>query len=429
MDEDDRLNTDIDYVATERDSAFPMIKQGGGPPRFQSDSRVMLKQKLRLQTCGPEPDTVIREQDRDCVAPALGLRNYGENCYVNAGLQCLLCVPELNAYFLEARYRSILYPTAKRGFKVCEALTGLYGAIFAPDAPEWLAPQGSLTLLPSGQQDTHELFLRKLFPMIQDETNPKEKRPRKEDLNGQESWSWYRKQHNSVLDALFAGQLCSQVTCKQCSNTSTAFDPFFDISLSITKNKVELCLEDYFADETLSRRADYRCAKCNTVCPAVKRTKIDRCPRYLMIHLKRLVGSQHKISDYIEYEHKLNLSPYCAEKAEYELAAVCVHSGTARGGHNYAVGRRGGKVSYCSQVCSGISLTTSRSRLSRNALPSDMRPTFSSTHVSAEPSCSGVTVGAKLDISSYFRYPFRVFPNSLVLLSPTSHVRAHAKRR
>ncbi len=395
--EDSRMNTEEEYLPTEKDTVFPIRPgQTASPSRRQSDDHVTakldvplpkgLRRHIKAGSCAPAQEaeddyamesveSVIDERDRECVAPALGLRNYGENCYVNAGLQCLLCVPEMNAYFMQARYKNITYPTKKRGFVICEALNALYKSVFDPSGPTWVAPKGLLTLLPSGQQDTHELFWRKLFPMIQDETNPRDKKARKEDLDGRASWNWYRTQHNSILDAMFAGQVESQVICKTCGHTSTAYDPFFDLSLTLSGDTLDSCLASFFEDEALSKKAGYRCGKCKKVCAVIKKTKIDRCPRYLMIHLKRLVGNQHKISDYIEYGHQLDLSSYCAEKAEYKLAAVCIHNGTASGGHNYAVGKRGDQVCNARLSFSGICLTTSRQSRYRRRRHCHMRRT------------------------------------------------------
>jgi len=64
------------------------------------------------------------------VAPAVGLKNHGSNCYVNAGLQCLLSLSEITGYFLEERYDKISYEKVLETPNVCKKLSAFYKEVF-----------------------------------------------------------------------------------------------------------------------------------------------------------------------------------------------------------------------------------------------------------------------------------------------------------
>lgn len=285
--------------------------------------------------------------NKDCVAPAFGFKNYGANCYINATLQCLLCIPEMNAYFLERQYNNSSVHAKKSSFPVCDLVADLYDKAFSESTREWVAPRSLVKICPPGQQDAHEFLWKRLVQKIQNETNIPNKKQRKDGLTGKESWEWYRGTHSSIFDALFGGLYENQVECKTCGYRSQTFDPFLDVSVAAQRRTLAGCLEQCFASEELSRKELYRCEKCRKPVAAVKRLKVFKPPAYLLIHLKRLIGASRKISAFIQYPAVLDISSLCSNKdheAKYRLVALCVHSGGASSGHYYAFGRRGEKV-------------------------------------------------------------------------------------
>ncbi len=285
-------------------------------------------------------------------APAVGLRNYGANCYLNAALQCLFCVPELNAYFLAEKFSFIAHATKRRSRSTCRDLANILGDMFN-GRHDVVTPKALTGMCPSGQQDAHEFLWKRLFPSIQEETDPAAKSARKEGWGSEESWSWYRKSSTNIFDILFGGQYRGTVKCKSCGHMSVTYDPFLGISLPITGRTIDDCLCNEYESEELSKKVGYKCEKCSRVSDVIKLMEIDRAPRYLIIHLKRLVGGAKKINRFIEYPMQLNISKYvallvvclrhCTDKKKdvvYNLTAVCVHSGGPHSGHFYALGRR-----------------------------------------------------------------------------------------
>ena len=379
-----------EYLPTEKDTVYPLMNQGNDDPKTYQRMNTMsiqIKEKTLLdklkegklennnniidivnydvqlikkqKDCFNKSKTVLEnsideyrpqatcEIPDNCVAPPVGLVNYGANCYINASLQCLFCIPEINTYFLENRYREVKRSNIKSSFSICDKVAELYNDLFSDPPPRKLAPKVMIQMCPSGQQDAHEFLWKRLFQKIQNETNAAKKKPRKEDLNGKESWEWYKQNYRSIFDALFGGLYESQVECKRCGHKSLTYDPFLDISLPISNKSLEGCLKTYFSDEELDKKESYRCSKCQKAVPATKRLKIFKPPKYLLLHLKRLAGTTKKISIIIEYPIKLNSAKFCATEeysTEYMLIALCVHNGGCRSGHYYSLGKRGNKV-------------------------------------------------------------------------------------
>src|SRR5262245_30367609 len=103
-----------------------------------------------------------------------------------------------------------------------------------------------------------------------------------------------------VVHQTFYGKLSSTVTCDSCRNTTTALDPYMDLSLYVRnlpkKRKLETgdrdtqldlrdCLERFTGREKLGP-AEYTCQKCDGGQNAIKQLSIRRLPPVLPIHLK-----------------------------------------------------------------------------------------------------------------------------------------------
>lgn len=104
-----------------------------------------------------------------------------------------------------------------------------------------------------------------------------------------------------VVHQTFYGKLSSTVTCDKCHNTTTALDPYMDLSLDIRnqgkKRKLNAnngdntaldlrdCLERFTAKEKLES-AQYTCRNCDSPQNAIKQLSIKRLPPVLSIHLK-----------------------------------------------------------------------------------------------------------------------------------------------
>eukprot|EP00826_Nyctotherus_ovalis_P029433 TRINITY_DN2325_c0_g3_i6.p1 TRINITY_DN2325_c0_g3~~TRINITY_DN2325_c0_g3_i6.p1 ORF type:complete len:234 (+),score=54.49 TRINITY_DN2325_c0_g3_i6:119-820(+) len=212
-----------------------------------------------------------------------------------------------------------------------------------------VSPKPFIALCKAGQQDVHEFLWKILVPALQEEMNPAKQVKRNDTWNSDQTWSWYKRYNTNIIDELFGGLYKGSVTCKQCGYVSTTYDPFLEISLPVVGHRVNDCLRQELDSEEMNKGAGYKCLSCKKVTGIKKTVQIDRPPKYLILHLKRLVNGRKKISYQIDYEKHLDISKHCvnaAKKVQYELVAVCIHNGGPQNGHYYAVGKRGNNVFY-----------------------------------------------------------------------------------
>lgn len=105
---------------------------------------------------------------------------------------------------------------------------------------------------------------------------------------------------NCIVHTTFYGKLSSTVTCDSCRNTTTALDPYMDLSLDIrnlpkkkkadagtddTYMALQTCLDRFTAREKLGA-AEYTCQKCDSGQNATKQLSIKQLPPVLPVHLK-----------------------------------------------------------------------------------------------------------------------------------------------
>ncbi|KRX08355.1 hypothetical protein PPERSA_03349 [Pseudocohnilembus persalinus] len=274
----------------------------------------------------------------------VGLENKANYCYMNAAIQCLLSVPQLNYYFQNQQFTKIQYKTKKQ-FKFSIAYSELLHSITNNPGKYPIVNAYSIKKLckkqfdPGEQHDTQE-FLRYFLSELEDELNLLMPLKKPNDFPDSETaHKFFIKFNNSIVDAIFAGQLTSQITCKQCQNLSYTFDPFLDISLPITKDCSTIydCINQLFQDEELDE--SYLCEKCKQRSKAQRKILISRTPKILVMHIKRfkLFPRKRKIKDYISFPlENLDIKNYCKKNSggtTYKLISIACHSGQPDCGH------------------------------------------------------------------------------------------------
>jgi len=149
-----------------------------------------------------------------------GIPNYGNTCFVNALVQCLLALDKLRMSMFEPNALAGSLGVALKDFFV-ETMAG-------NDAGATLNPGrllGSLGTLKKKykdrtQDDSHELLI-----YLRDGLNAEELRKRPPDMP---------KGVPTVVDSIFQGQLSETLTCKCCSKQSPRpVEPFYDLSLKL----------------------------------------------------------------------------------------------------------------------------------------------------------------------------------------------------
>lgn len=307
----------------------------------------------------------------------VGLRNLGNTCFMNSVLQCLSNTRQLLDYCLEEKYHSeINTTTSNMKGSLFKAYAQLMHAMWKDKSESSVSPNAFKTQIQKfaprfmgySQQDSQE-FLRYLLEGLHEDVNRVTKKTapiilddnsleKKSDSGkAQDYWKAYLNRDNSQIVDMFVGQLKSELHFSPCRHCSVTFDPFWDLSLSIPKNRSEVNLEDciklFMKEEELAAEERPMCAKCKTRQSCTKSFSIQRFPKILVLHLKRFSQERfgRKLSTLVDFPPKLDLTEYAAESSShgsrqvlYDLYAVSNHSGGTSSGHYTA---------YCKNPYSG----------------------------------------------------------------------------
>jgi ubiquitin C-terminal hydrolase len=244
--------------------------------------------------------------------PIIGIKNNSVHCFLNSVLQALISTPDFVSNALAVR--SISYSVNKKGPSNSFVLE------FSNFTKDYLLTkkksgdnQAVLKMLPKymrkGQQDAHEC-LTAVLSGLQEELNAREhgKRKHVEFKTGDDADEYFSKFNSSFVDRLFMGRYTATFECSSCKKQSMNFDPFYDMSLSISANDTKKLIQDYFTKE----KVKYKCEACKKSTTATKTLKIARLPKILVLHIKRFVykPEMQKIDNEIEFSRTIDLRPY-----------------------------------------------------------------------------------------------------------------------
>ena len=193
-------------------------------------------------------------------------------------------------------------------------------------------------------------------------------------------WDNYEQRNDSSIKDIFCGQLRSFVTCKTCGFRSSAYDPFWDLSLPLTsKSKCSIsdCLKSFAGNETLSGSDAYYCGKCKKHRKSIKNMSIQRWPPILCLHIKRFQGGVKKLSTKVRFPtvglDLRNIKSVISETADdgqpnpvYRLIGVSNHMGGLHSGHYTADCRSPVSGDWCCYDDSRVS-ASSESELSASS--------------------------------------------------------------
>ncbi|XP_071485343.1 ubiquitin carboxyl-terminal hydrolase 2-like [Diadema antillarum] len=298
-----------------------------------------------------------------------GLSNIGNTCYMNTVVQCLSSIPDLSKYCLHmdslmrGHVNSNSYHSGKLFQVFAETVKKLWDAEsrdshYTPyNLKRQIGNMLSHEFRGYGQHDAAE-FLLSLLAELSEDVNRVKNPPRlgamPENLNpaALANLTWRRQEQltQSIIFELFNGLTRSTLRCSTCDYVSVTFELFYDLSVPIPSRSRNPSLADalelYTKPETLSGENQFRCDKCKTLRSGTKKMEIERCPKVLIIQLKRFSSSHsgmtRKVDTLVDFPLRgLDLSKYMSEDASrissrYELQAVCNHYGGTAGGHYIA---------------------------------------------------------------------------------------------
>ncbi|XP_050766909.1 ubiquitin carboxyl-terminal hydrolase 2 isoform X1 [Gymnogyps californianus] len=361
-----------DYVHSYLESYGRKSSDGSLPTRPLSPSQAALGSVLLPSgtRCASQPcerndgycDMPTRDPTSSKAVQGLtGLRNLGNTCFMNSILQCLSNTKELRDYCLQNQYLRDLNNNSRMRTALMSEFAKLIQLLWTSSPNDSVSPSEFKTQIQRyaprfvgyNQQDAQE-FLRFLLDGLHSEVNRVLVRPRAstdtldhlpDDEKSRQMWRRYQEREDSRIGDLFVGQLKSSLTCSECGYCSTAFDPFWDLSLPIPKKgygEVTLmdCLRLFTKEDVLDGDEKPTCCRCKARTRCTKKFSIQKFPKILVLHLKRFSEARirtSKLTTFVNFQLKdLDLREFASQScnhAVYNLYAVSNHSGTTMGGH------------------------------------------------------------------------------------------------
>uniref|UniRef100_A0A8C5F1A0 ubiquitinyl hydrolase 1 n=1 Tax=Gopherus evgoodei TaxID=1825980 RepID=A0A8C5F1A0_9SAUR len=281
-------------------------------------------------------------------------------CFMNSILQCLSNTKELRDYCLQNQYMQDLNSNSRMHTALMAEFAKL---IQRPSEFKTQIQRYAPGFVGYKEQDAQE-FLRFLLDGLHSEVNRVLVQPRSnlddldhlpDDEKGRQMWQKYQEREDSRIGDLFVGQLKSSLTCSECGYCSTAFDPFWDLSLPIAKksySEVTLldCMRLFTKEDVLDGDEKPTCFRCKTRTRCTKKFSIQRFPKILVLHLKRFSEARIRTSKLTTFIH----CSECPGTMPLQPVRRLNHSGTTIGGHYTA---------YCKSPVSGEWHTFNDSRV------------------------------------------------------------------
>jgi len=349
----------------------------------QNDRKESINDLINTESTNEIVDFLKNNREYDKFFPLIGMQNVGLTCYMNSILQCLLHIPELNAFFIK------LYPERKNEFmkinndcetngRLCEEYYNIVKKVFENNnnnknkiynihrhynRNDSIAPIAFNKLLSNlnpqfaryESNDAKDLLLY-LFQAMHSELNYYgDKRlknvPKCNQLIENESFKFFmtvnKSLNLSIFSHLFYGITKSITKCSKCKNKlyNFQFIQFLSFPTFEYKNNyfnLYRGFKDYIKTEKMEGDNQCYCQFCKGLKNSLVKTKIFIPPIYLLINIdygkdKKYLpssinfGSFIDIKDFIDNNYK-----GCTQ---YKLISVTTHIGHS--------GNSGHYISYC----------------------------------------------------------------------------------
>lgn len=257
-----------------------------------------------------------------------GLVNFGNSCYLNAALQCMVHIPALTNYILGGWAQKDSFKKRVNACAIANEYAHLVQAYWGSPEPTTLDAKGVWTALcklhkpfaNTHQHDAHEAVTVMLKHLHDALARTSRIRPSvAEERVDIEAWeASVFEDGYSIITELFVGQMQCIVEDGR-SFSSTTYEHFQGLTLDIVGcTSVSQAFHKAFAPETVENYVNDGTATTVTLT-----RHLIYAPIVLILHLKRFDGNGDKVDHFIQYNTTLEIP----NQGTYELFAVCFHRG------------------------------------------------------------------------------------------------------
>ena len=279
----------------------------------------------------------------------VGLKNIGNNCYINSALQILKNIPKftLNLIRLD-KNDSFLDSFKELLINICSS----ENTVFSPNRFKSLLGKENNKFEGIQQYDS-TIFYISLLNIIHKKINNAKKEEyikydkkafENEDITKQfQEWKKsFLSRNKSFIFKNFYIFYVNKMKCTSCNKETHTFQSanFFDFPIVSKKKNVENleeCFYNFQEINDLTNKDNFNCSNCNELTLNIQFIILE-LPPILMINLKRVGENQSYYHD-IEIPFELEMDKIIKNSnitSIYELRGFIKHDGTERAGHNYA---------------------------------------------------------------------------------------------
>jgi ubiquitin C-terminal hydrolase len=318
--------------------ALPDARQSPDPPRhgaFNLGGHILpfnfLAVTGHLGNSSPSPSSA-----GDPNIP-MGLDNFGTNCYLNAGLQCLTHIRQLRERFRTTN-ELVLQPISK-AYRILQVALEQRSELTVRQIVAQLFNSYAHFLSQEDMTEWLDFFLSSLH----------------RELAGIPSRNNdYPPETGSFIPEIFCGIQRTNHTCARCGQTRTIRSACYSLQLPLpctSTVSLDDCLARFAAPMPFDAANTYTCGTCRTLVPgSIMQVCLGWPAPVLIISLKRFsskVDRPVKLNTTVTFPETLELPPEilgCSDTASvfYDLIAVAEHQGeNASSGHYVAYVRNG----------------------------------------------------------------------------------------